>query len=509
MNSRPAVLAILLASLAAAGAGAPAWGQSGEAQAGREVRTVDLTGPDNVHYTLESSTYEVVVRFDQPIAEAEIARFAKAAGGDLADLRWNDASIVLRAAADRRLVASVSGATVRVSIFAETGEQVAQAPEPTTQQDIDTELEIARAQADAAAGYPGRARKRLAKLADARPDDLRLQRLLGDAEAADGALGPAGQRYRAAKAEDRAARRIAREAGGTLGAGVTIRDGKTFSLIEYAGAASIAVNPRFAVGAGIHRYSSRADSVAGPAGVLTNIKTNTTIGDLTASARMGKWVRLDLLAAMNFDANIGGAGAQLSAGPAERRVRLTGAYRLPDLSTQEQATFGGHLSRIGVGGNLRLSPSLAVQADVYRNAYGLKGGGARSKSVSVVAGIDALMRRRSPSLTLGYRFDSEYVDATQLRPNGFAYISLADRENHTAQAISNFALGNVNFTGAAGWTVDRYSGADGPSANLSASAYMGDAWRAEASGGVSSVSRPGFPDRQFYFRFYLTRFLGS
>ena len=389
------------------------------------------------------------------------------------------------------------------------GEQMAQAPEPPAQQDIDTELEIARAQADAAAGYPGRARKRLARLADARPDDLRLQRLLGDAEVADGALGPAGQRYRAAKAEDRAARRIAREAGGTLGAGVTIRDGKTFSLIEYAGAASIAVSPRFAIGGGVHRYRSRADSVAGPAGVLTDIKAHTTIGDLTASARLGKWVRLDLLGAMNFDANIGGAGALLSAGPAERRVRLTGAYRLPDLSTQEQATFGGHLSRIGVGGNLRLSPSLAVQADVYRNAYGLKGGGARSKSVSVVAGVDALLRRRSPSLTLGYRFNSEYVDATQLRPNGFAYISLADRENHTAQAISSFSVSGVNFTGAAGWTVDRYSGADGPSANLSASAYLGDAWRAEASGGVSSVSRPGFPDRQFYFRFYLTRFLGS
>jgi hypothetical protein len=63
-------------------------------------------------------------------------------------------------------------------------------------------------------------------------------------------------------------------------------------------------------------------------------------------------------------------------------------------------------------------------------------------------------------------------------------------------------------TGAAGWTVDRYGGANGPTANISAAASLGRSWRLEGSGGVSSVSRPGNSGRYFYFRLFLTRFLG-
>src|SRR3546814_7572480 len=52
--------------------------------------------------------------------------------------------------------------------------------------DLDVELAIARAQADAAAGYPGLARRRLAPLAAAYPGDRRIQRLLGDMGVAAG-----------------------------------------------------------------------------------------------------------------------------------------------------------------------------------------------------------------------------------------------------------------------------------------------------------------------------------
>src|SRR3546814_19995906 len=70
--------------------------------------------------------------------------------------------------------------------------------------DLDVELAIARAQADAAAGYPGLARRRLAPLAAAYPGDRRIQRLLGDMEVAEGALALGAARYRnLARSEER------------------------------------------------------------------------------------------------------------------------------------------------------------------------------------------------------------------------------------------------------------------------------------------------------------------
>jgi hypothetical protein len=219
-------------------------------------------------------------------------------------------------------------------------------------------------------------------------------------------------------------------------------------------------------------------------------------------------LRLELKGSADFGANIVGAGAQALWGSPERQARLTLAYRLPDLSTPEQAVFGGHISRVGIGGSLRLNATVSVQGEVARNGYGLAGSGMSTKTVTTNAGINFILRRPSPSLSVNYRFDAEYADRAKLRPNGLAFIPLSDREDHTLQVVSSFAVSKVQVTGAAGWTVNRIGGADGPSANISASARLGRGWRLESSGGVSSISRPGVSGRYTYFRFLLTRFLG-
>ncbi|KEY98416.1 hypothetical protein AI27_11900, partial [Sphingomonas sp. BHC-A] len=144
-----------------------------------DARTVDLQWSGDVHIELEDSGHELVVRFDRPIADAALKDFAAAAGPDLADLRWNDDSLVLRAAAGRKLEAVADKRVLHVR-FLPDGEATpapAIAGEPQ-RADLDVELAIARAQADAAAGYPGLARRRLAPLAAAYPGDRRIQRLL-------------------------------------------------------------------------------------------------------------------------------------------------------------------------------------------------------------------------------------------------------------------------------------------------------------------------------------------
>jgi hypothetical protein len=64
------------------------------------------------------------------------------------------------------------------------------------------------------------------------------------------------------------------------------------------------------------------------------------------------------------------------------------------------------------------------------------------------------------------------------------------------------------LTGAAGWTFDRKGKTDGPTANVSGTGRLGAGWRLQASGGVSSISRPGISGRQLYLRVALTRYLG-
>jgi len=87
--------------------------------ASAEVRTVDLQWSGDVHLQLENNGYELVVRFDRPIADERLKDFASMAGDDLADLRWNDNSLLLRAAAGRRLEAVAEARKLRVRFVPE------------------------------------------------------------------------------------------------------------------------------------------------------------------------------------------------------------------------------------------------------------------------------------------------------------------------------------------------------------------------------------------------------
>ena len=374
--------------------------------------------------------------------------------------------------------------------------------------DTATEIAVTTAQADAAAGYPHRARLRLMELARSRPGDQRVQRVLADAEAADGATALAAARYRAIMTDDIASQRVIAESAGNVAGGAIIRDGKTFSQIEGIFGGSVRVNPRLALGGAVRHIRSEAVSVAGPLGLLSDAKANSTIADLTASLRIENAVRLELKGSAQLDKRNAGGGVQAFFGSPERQARVTLAYRLPDVSTQEQSIFGGHITRAGAGGSLRLAPGVFVQGDAAWNGYGLTRTPVRTKTISAAGSVEMLLRRRSPTLSVNYRLEAEYTKKTLLRPNGLAYIPIDSRENHTAQLVSSLYSANVQVTGAAGWTVDRFGGANGPTANISAAASLGRSWRLEGSGGVSSVSRPGSSGRYYYFRLFLTRFLG-
>lgn len=474
-----------------------------------DMRTVDLQWSGDVHLQLDNSGYELVVRFDRPIADQAIKDFAKAAGPDLADLRWNDNSLVLRAAAGRKLDAVADARILHVRFLPDP--ELSTAP-PATQEaqapDMDMELAIARAQADAAAGYPDLARRRLAPLAAAHPEDKRIQRLLADMEIAEGALALGATRYRNLAADDPFARQAIAESGGNVAAAVTARGGKVFWQAEVGLNAMVPLNSRLSVGGGARWFRSEADTVYGPTGIISNRTSRSAVGDLFATINLSPVSRIELQGSAQLDEKVAGAGVRLFAGPPERQGRVVLAYHLPDLATPEQSTFGGHISRAGIGGTIRLTPELAVQADGGWNGYGLTGTGARTRSFTAAGGADYLLRRGSPSLAISYRLDAEYVDRARLRPNGLAYIPLSDRENHSFQLVSGMSWTRWQLTGAAGWTFDRKGKTNGPTANISATGRLSDGWRLQASGGVSSISRPGISGRQLYLRLALTRYLG-
>lgn len=474
-----------------------------------EGRTVELQWSHDVHLQLNNSGYELVVRFDQPIADEALKAFAKTAGDDLADLRWNDNSLVLRAAAGRRLEASGEGRSLHVRFISEpeaAPAPVTASPPPTP--DMDVELTIARAQADAAAGYPDLARRRLAPLAAAHPEDKRIQRLLADMEIAEGALALGAGRYRNLAADDPFARQTLAESGGNAAAALTLRGGKVFWQAEAGLNAMVPLNEQLSAGAGLRWFRSEADTVYGPTGILSNRTSRSTIGDLFATVNLGPVSRVELQGSAQLDEKVAGAGLRLFLGAPEMQGRLVLAYHLPDLATPEQSTFGGHISRAGLGGTIRVTPELVVQADGAWNGYGLTGTGAKTRSFSVTGGFDYLLRRGKPSLAFSYRLDAEYVDRTDIRPNGLAYIPLSDRENHSFQLVSGMSWTRWQLTGAAGWTFDRKGKTNGPTANISATGRLSDGWRLQASGGVSSISRPGISGRQLYFRVALTRYFG-
>ena len=476
-----------------------------------EVKKVSLHWQRPVTLHLEGGPYELVLRFDQPVSEAALRRFAAEAGANLADLRWNDASLVMRPASGRRLEAVASGRVLTVRFLADAENMVDQtgssgaALEGSAQ---DLEWAIARAEADAAAGYPELARRRLAPLSRRYPEDKRISRLLADADVAEGSVLLGASRYREIAADDPFARRTMAEAGGNLTAAATLRGGKAFSQAEAGLNALVTISPSLALGAGLRYTRSKAVNVYEEAGIAHDVVAHSIIADLLGTLQLARTTRLELQASAQLDEKVMGGGARLFAGPPERQARLVLAYRLPDIATPEQSVLGGHFSRAGLGGTLRLTPELTVQADGSWNQYGLRGRGSATRSIAVSAGLDYVMRRGSPSLALSYRLDAEYVGRTELRPNGLAFIPLSDRENHSFQLIAGKSWTNWQLTAGGGWTFDRLGNTDGPTANVSLTGRLNERWRLQTSGGVSSISRPGISGRQLYLRVAITRYLG-
>src|SRR3546814_3402480 len=108
------------------------------------------------------------------------------------------------------------------------------------------------------------------------------------------------------------------------------------------------LDSRPSLGAGIRWFRSEADTVYGAEGILANRTSRSTVGDLFATVNLGAVSRIELQGSAQLDEKVAGAGLRLFAGPPERQGRLVLAYRLPDLATPEQSTFGGHISRAGI-----------------------------------------------------------------------------------------------------------------------------------------------------------------
>ncbi|MCP3733945.1 hypothetical protein M9979_03530 [Sphingomonas sp. RP10(2022)] len=451
-----------------------------------------LVWPAGTRLRVEAGEGELVVRADRPLPADAIDAFRDAAGEAIGDLRWNDDSLVLRAAPGRDMRWRQSGVTVTVAF----------APPPVVAAPVTAgvdEAAIAGIEADAAAGYPGRARRGALALRRRYPDDRRVARLVADTQAADGDVRGAARGYRALDARDRSARRAIAAAPGTASLGVVARDGSDMAQAEFGARIDAAVDDRIAVGGGLRHIASK---------VVGARSAGASVVDASVTARLAETVRVQLLASAALDDAVTGGGARLVAGSADAQFRATLTAHMPDYSTPAQVLAGGYLSRALIGVTYRLTPGVVVQADGGVQRYGLAGDGGASDTIVASAGADYLIRRQFPALGLTYRYEAEYVQRMLRRADGVPVIPLASRENHTLQGFASLPTGAVQWTALAGWTVDRLGG-DGPTASLGLAAPIGIGWRVEASGGITSIARAGFSGRQLFARAALTRSLGD
>ncbi len=456
-----------------------------------------LAWPDRAVVRIEDRDSELVARFDQPMTADRIATFREAAGDAIGDLRWNDESLVLRPAAGWTMTWRQAGETVAVAFSPPSTEPLAEGTDDTA-----SEAALTAIEADAAAGYPGPARRAATQLSKRYPTDRRAARMLADTRLADGDVRGAARDYRALGADDMTTRRAIAAAPGTASVGVTARDGSDLSQAEFAARIDAAVGDTFAAGGGLRHVVSRVGTDA------QTVRTGDTVVDASLAAAFDGAVRVQLLVSAALDDGVSGGGTKTVAGSADAQFRVTLTRHMPDYSTPAQVLAGGYLSRALLGVTYRLTPGLVVQGDIGANRYGLAGSSGASDTIVASGGVDYLVRRQFPALGLTYRFEAEYVERMQLGANSLAIIPLATRENHTVQGLVSGALGTVQMTALAGWTVDRFGG-DGPTASLGIAAPIAVAWRVEGSGGITSIARPGFSGRQLYARALLTRSLGD
>jgi len=463
-----------------------------------------LDWPARTILSMETDGVETVMRFDRAPDAVSLEAFRRDAGTDLIRMDWNDTSMVIRPAPGRTFVPNLKGTRLSIRIVRDAPPGADMATEPV-------DYSLARAAAESASGYPGRARKMLLTLARSLPDDPQLIRTMADMDASRGATLRAARHYRALDAADAYARRTIRAAGGEVAAIVAARDGGGFAQIEASVRATVPVAAArngldTVIGGAIRQVRTRADAVVARDGGIRTLRRPVTLAEVTGSIGDAT-TRLELLGAGNLSRTRVGLAARLLRGPAEREWRLAAAYHLPDVLTAEQVLLGGYVDRWGGGVTWRSSPAVQVQGDVARTSYGLVREGILATSTVVTGGVDATVRRLNPALTLSYRLEAEYVDRLDRRVNGPAALPLADRENHTVQALVAEQRGPWRLVAAAGWTFDRFGG-NGPTGALTAAGFIGDAWQAEATGGVSSIRRPNLVGTQLFARVALRRSMG-
>ncbi|WP_294300884.1 hypothetical protein [uncultured Sphingomonas sp.] len=455
-----------------------------------------LRWPTGTRLEVADRDGELVVRTDRAIDAAAIDALRRSAAPAIADLRWNDQSLVLRAAPPWRIAWRRDGATLALT-FLYASDPVAPTSSPSAADTETIDVTLAAIEASAAAGYSGEARRTAETLVDRFPEDSRALRALADARSANGDVRGADALYHRLGADDRAARRARAFAPGTASVTATVRDGGDLTQVEVAARVDSAVNDTVTIAGGLRYIYSRVETVAG------DIHARSQIAEGSVTVRLDDDVRATVLAASALDTGVTGGGVRFVAGASEFQVRGGAFYRLPDYSTGKQALAAGALSRVGIGGAYRVAPGLYAQLDGAWNQYGLAGAYDASDTVTLAGGLDYLIRRGSPSITLAYRLDAEYV-LTNRRP---AALTLIDRENHSLLGIGSATLGATQLTGQLGYTVDRFGG-DGPNVAIGLSSALGDGWRIEGSGGLTSVSRTGFDGRQLFGRAQITRGLG-
>ncbi|MDF8335534.1 hypothetical protein [Novosphingobium cyanobacteriorum] len=454
-----------------------------------------MAWPAGTHLTLHQTGAELVIRSDRPVIESSIRQFADVASLQIEDLRWNDNTVLLRAVSIPTAV--VRADSVELTLPA-TVEGVASAGNDDARQATRAAAMTAIA-VELAAGYPTNARRLAQGALAGAPRDRELLRLLADAETAEANIGAAARHYREAGADDHSARQVIARAGGIIGAESLFRSGSHLTQVDSRATLETPVSDRVRLKLGVRQVIENASS--GNSSLVTGAYT----AEVSASWRAAPLLQIDFSGASWIDEGVTGGGARVTWGSPQAQLFVAYSAGLPDFSIAGQIRNRGYLNQLRLGAGSRLTSGLSWRLEGGLRTYGLRNL-ATAQTLSVEGGLDLVVLRR-PTVTLAYRFDGEYVSAD--RANGAAaLLALADRENHSVLVYIDGRAGPVGLTAGAGWTVNRYGG-EGPNLSLAAALPVGDRWLVEASSGLSSISRPGFPGRQVFGRLGLRRSLGD
>ena len=457
-----------------------------------------LVWPRGTKLAIEQSGNEIIVRSNRAIDEQSLAALQAAAASRIADLRWNDTTVLLIMAPDAGATVTINRNILNLDWLAPVAPIPAMAAGQQDMTSDERERQMLAVQVDLASGFPETARRKALALTQANPDDLDMWRLLADCEAATQDYTAAAQHYRKAKATDRQARRIIALSRGAASLATSFRGNADFQQIELiakvrmpvSGTVQVAVQAQKTISSVAQTQPSSA------AGDIVEIET---------SIKLAPRLQADFSGATWLDESITGGKARLIYGDTQASIYVHIARNLPDLTFANQARLGGYLHQWGAGGKLQLSSTMQVHAEYARRVYGIARQSAGT--TDLLAGGATLLVLRKPQLTLAYQFDAEYVKRLANLPPALA-LPLGNRENHSLLAYWNAAVGPLAITSGLGWTLDRYGG-NGPNASVAMNLPLGYHWQLAANGGLSSISRTGFPQSQGFARVSVVRALGG